>query len=67
MTKKKDEPRRFESEFLALPPLKMVLVNTDAIRSEGEKKKRILRKLAKNVQYRKAVEKLISHLKEFDW
>jgi hypothetical protein len=66
MTKKKDETRRFESEFLALPPLKMVLVNTDAIRSEGEKKKRILRRLAKNVQYRKAVEKLISHLKEPD-
>jgi hypothetical protein len=64
--KKKDEPRRFESEMLGLPPLKMVLVNTDAIRREGQKKARTLRNLGKNSKYRTAVEKLISHLKELD-
>lgn len=63
---KKNSPRRFESETLGVPPLKMVLVNTDAIRREGQKKTRALRDLGKNVKYRKAVEKLISHLKEMD-
>jgi hypothetical protein len=61
---KQNQARRFESEFLALPPLKMILVNMDDIRRDGEKKARVLRKLAKGAQYRKAVEKLISHLKE---
>ena len=64
--KKQEENRRFESELLGMPPLKMVLVNTDAIRSEGEKKTRRLRKLVKASQYRKAVEKLINHLQESD-
>ncbi len=64
--KKKTEPRRFESETLGLPPLKMVLVDTDAIHDEGLTKTRTLRKLVKNMQYRKAVEKLITHLKETD-
>ncbi len=65
MTKQKqDEIRRYESVMLALPPLKMVLVNADAIRREGEKKTRTLRKLVKSSQYRKAVEKLINHLKD---
>ena len=66
MKKPKEEPRRFESEVLALPPLKMVLVDTDAIRSEGEKKTRTLRKLVKNSQNKRTVEKLISHLMKLD-
>jgi len=64
--KKKNEPRRFESETLGLPPLKMVLVNTDAIRREGQKKARTLRSLGKNQKYRAVIEKLIDHLKEMD-
>jgi hypothetical protein len=64
MKKPKEETRRFESEFLALPPLTMTLVNTGEIRRDGDNKARTLRKLAKSAQYRKAVEKLISHLKE---
>ena len=64
--KKKNEPRRFESETLGLPPLKMVLVNTDAIRREGKKKARALRSLGKNAKYRMVIEKLINHLKELD-
>lgn len=62
MTKKQDGLRRFEAEFLALPPLKMILVNADAIRNEGKIKTRTLRKLAKTSKNRKVVEKLISHL-----
>ena len=64
MKKQKLETRRFEFDSLALPPLKMTLVNTDAIRRDGEKKVRTLRKLAKNVRYRQVVEKLIVHLRE---
>jgi hypothetical protein len=64
--KKKDEPRRFENDMLGMPPLKMVLVNTDALRREGQKKARTLRNLGKTAKYRKAVEKLIDHLKEMD-
>ena len=64
--KKQEENRRFESEMMGMPPLKMVLVNTDAIRSEGEKKTRTLRRLVKSSQNRKAVEKLIGHLKQLD-
>jgi hypothetical protein len=60
--RKQNETRRFESEFLALPPLKMILVNTDAIRDDGERKTRTLRKIAKNAKNRKAIEKLIVHL-----
>lgn len=59
---KSNNTRRFESEFLALPPLRMVLVNTDAIRDDGESKTRTLRKIAKSAKNRKAVEKLIGHL-----
>lgn len=59
---KQNEILRFESEFLALPPLKMILVNTDAIRDDGEKKTRTLRKIVKSAKNRKAVEKLIGHL-----
>jgi hypothetical protein len=66
MKKPKEETRRFESEILALPPLKMVLVDIDEIRSEGMKKTRALRNLAKRSQYRKAVEKLINHLTKMD-
>jgi hypothetical protein len=61
---KKDETRRYEFDMLALPPLKMALVNTDVIRRDGEKKVRTLRKLANSTRYRKAVEKLINHLRE---
>lgn len=64
--KKKNEPRRFESETLGLPPLKMVLVNTDEIRREGQKKTRALRNLGKTAKYRAVVEKLIKHLKDSD-
>ena len=64
--KKKNDPRRFESETLGMPLLEMVLVNTDAIRREGQKKARTLRSLGKNSKYRTAVEKLIAHLKEMD-
>ena len=64
--KKKNEPRRFESETLGMPPLKMVLVNTDEIRREGQTKARTLRKLGKNTKYRTVIEKLINHLKEMD-
>jgi len=64
MKKPKEETRRFESDFLALPLLTMTLVNTDEIRRDGESKARMLRKLAKSAQNRKAVEKLISHLKD---
>ena len=64
--KKKTEPRRFESETLGLPPLKMVLINTDAIRREGQTKARALRKLGKNAKNRTVIEKLINHLKEMD-
>jgi hypothetical protein len=62
MKKPKEESRRFESDVLALPPLRMVLVNTEAIRRDGEKRARTLRKLVKSSQNRKAVEKLINHL-----
>lgn len=64
--KKKNEPRRFESETLGLPPLKMVLVNADEIRREGQMKARALRNLGKTAKYRAAVEKLIRHLKDSD-
>jgi len=64
--KKKNEPRRFESETLGLPPLKMVLLNTDALRREGQKKTRALRGLGKTARYRAAVERLIQHLKDGD-
>lgn len=60
--KKQDKTRRFDSVTLGMPPLKMVLVNTDEIRSEGQKKARVLRRLAKDAKYRTAVEKLIAHL-----
>ncbi|MBV6396650.1 MAG: hypothetical protein HFACDABA_02250 [Anaerolineales bacterium] len=62
--KRKNEPRRFESETLGLPPLKMVLFNADALRREGQKKTRALRDLGKTAKYRAAVEKLIKHLKD---
>ncbi|MEW5938483.1 MAG: hypothetical protein AB1750_02370 [Chloroflexota bacterium] len=67
MKKQKQEPaRRFESEVLALPPLKMVLVDAASIRREGERKTRALRKLAKSSPSRKTVEKLIAHLMRMD-
>ena len=66
MKKPKEENRRYEAETLGLPPLKMVLVDTDAIRTEHEKKTRALRKLAKNAQNKRTVEKLINHLMKLD-
>jgi len=66
MKKPKEESRRFESEAIALPPLKMILVNTDSIRVEGQKKTRALRKLAKSSPSRKTVEKLIDRLMKLD-
>lgn len=62
MKKSKSETRRFESDALALPPLKMALVDTEAIRSEGRKKASKLRRIAKGAKYKAAVEKLIVHL-----
>jgi hypothetical protein len=64
--KKKDQARRFESDVLGVPPLKLTLVNTDEIRRDGQKKTRTLRNLGRNAKYRSVVEKLIKHLKELD-
>jgi hypothetical protein len=66
MKKPKEETRRYEAAMLALPPLKMTLVDTDAIRAENEKKTRALRKLAKSAQNKRTVEKLIDHLMKMD-
>jgi hypothetical protein len=67
MTKKQDEPRRFESETLGLPPLKMVLVHADTERrNRTAKKLAVPRKNQKDLDNLKAVIKLIDHLMETD-
>ena len=63
--KKKEETRRFESETLALPPLKMVLVNTDSDRrNRPSKKNSVTQKSQASLENLKAVIKLIDHLSE---
>ena len=63
--KKQNETRRFESETLALPPLKMVLVNIDSDRrNHSAKKTAIQQKSQKSLENLKAVIKLIDHLTE---
>ena len=65
MTKKQDETRRFESETLGLPPLKMVLVHADTERrNRPAKKLAVSRKSQKDLENLKAVIKLIDHLTE---
>jgi hypothetical protein len=64
---KKDEPRRFESVTLGLPPLKMVLVHADKERVQRAAKKTVVpRKSQKDLDNLKAVIKLIDHLTETD-
>jgi 2-phosphoglycerate kinase len=61
----KDEPRRFESETLGLPPLKMVLVHAETDhRDRPTKKTSVVRKSQKNMEHLKAVVRLIDHLME---
>jgi hypothetical protein len=62
--KKQDEPRRFESVTLGLPPLEMILVHTDEERGNNAGKTSVPRKTPKELDHLKAVIKLISHLKE---
>lgn len=65
MTKKQDEIRRFESEILGLPPLKMVLAHADTERrNRPAKKLAVSRKSKKDLENLKAVIKLIDHLSE---
>ena len=65
MTKKQDETRRFESETLGLPPLKMILVHADTERrNRPAKKLAVSRKNQKDLENLKAVIKLIDHLME---
>jgi len=62
---KKDEPRRFESETLGLPPLKMVLVHAETDRRDRRTKKTsVAHKSQKNMEHLKAVVRLIDHLLE---
>lgn len=62
---KKDEPRRFESETLGLPPLKMVLVHAETDRRDRRAKKTsVAHKSQKNMEHLKAVVRLIDHLLE---
>ena len=61
----KDEPRRFESEILGLPPLKMVLVHTETDRRDRPTKKTsVAGKSQKDMEHLKTIVKLIDHLKE---
>ena len=63
--KKKNEPRRFESETLGLPPLKMVLVHADQEKAKRPAKKTAVPyKSQKDLETLKAVIKLIDHLSE---
>jgi hypothetical protein len=65
MTKKQDETRRFESETLGLPPLKMILVHADAERgNRPSKKTSVPHKSQIDLNDLKAVIKLIDHLME---
>ena len=65
--KKQEEPRRFESETLGLPPLKMVLVHTDGEGGDRlAKKDSAPHKIKKNRDNLQAIVKLIDHLIESD-
>jgi hypothetical protein len=65
--KKQEENRRFESELLGMPPLKMILLNLDADeRDRPRKKTAVPRKSAKDLENLKAVVKLIDHLTELE-
>ncbi len=60
---KQDETHRYESESLALPPLKMILVHADNDRRDKHMKKTAVpRKSEKDLENLKAVVKLIDHL-----
>jgi hypothetical protein len=62
---KKDEPRRFESETLGMPPLKMILVHTETDRRDlPAKKTSVTHKSQKHTEHLKAVVRLINHLME---
>ena len=62
---KKDEPRRFESETLGLPPLKMILVHADTDRRNRPAKKTAApQKSLASLENLKAVVRLIDHLSE---
>jgi hypothetical protein len=65
MKKQQNETRRFESETLGLPPLKMVLVHADTERGNRPAKKTSMpRKSQKDLDNLKAVIKLIDYLSE---
>ena len=60
---RKEETRRYESVTLGMPPLKMILVETDAEnREKPAKKTGVSRKSQKDSENLKAVIKLIEHL-----
>ena len=62
---KKEEPRRFESAALALPPLKMVLVHAGEEKAKRPAKKTAVPyKSQKDLENLKAVIKLIGLLSE---
>lgn len=62
---KKDEPRRFESVTLGLPPLKMVLVHAGEEKAKRPAKKTAVPyKSQMQLESLKAVIKLIDHLNE---
>jgi hypothetical protein len=59
----KEESRRFESVTLGLPPLKMILVETDAETRKGPPRKATdPLKTHKKSDNRQAILKLINHL-----
>ena len=61
--KTKEETRRFDSVTLGLPPLKMILVNTDEESRERTAKKTTgHRKTKKELENRQLILKLIEHL-----
>ena len=61
--KTKEETRRFDSVTLGLPPLKMILVNTDEeSREHAAKKTAGRRKTKKELENRQLILKLIEHL-----
>ncbi len=67
MSTEDDETRRFESEFLALPPLKMVLVDAKETSQKRPVKKTVVpRKSQSELEHIKAVVKLIDHLMDED-
>lgn len=60
---RKEETHRYEYVTLGLPPLKMILVETDALsREKPVKKTAVSRKTQKESENHKAVIKLIEHL-----